>query len=248
LKAAESIEDQKGFLAYLRLYFGTAPFPSRAFLFAYFAVFLITPVLGEPEPSGDNMWNSVAVVVGLSAVLVLSSISVFHFNRGLKSEVRKTGRLIAMMIVVPTVVFLLSTLISIVTADAVISLTRAAVSFVVVVPLVIVILVLGESILTGRDGSRRFPIFLAFLAIFLIIYSFGTIFFINGLLANPNGDPVSFIDSLYVSGLSFTTLGYTDVLPVGVGKSLAIFEAISGYMVLGLIAAIFIENVIQSRE
>jgi hypothetical protein len=59
---------------------------------------------------------------------------------------------------------------------------------------------------------------------------------------------VSFVDSLYVSGLSFTTLGYTDVLPVGVGKSLAIFEAISGYLVLGLIAAIFIENVIQSRE
>jgi hypothetical protein len=37
-------------------------------------------------------------------------------------------------------------------------------------------------------------------------------------------------------------------LPAGVGKSLAIFEAISGYLVLGLIAAIFIENVIQSRE
>jgi hypothetical protein len=211
-------------------------------------VFLITPILGQPGPGSTNIWNSIAVVVGLSVVLVFSSISIFLFNRGLEGEVRKTGRIIALLASVPTAIFLLSTAISIITADAVISLTRAAVSFVVVVPLVIVIFVLGESILTGHDGSRRFPILLAFVVIFLIIYTFGTIFFINGLLANSNGDPVSFVDSLYVSGLSFTTLGYSDILPVGLGKSLAIFEAISGYLVLGLIAAIFIENVIQSRE
>jgi len=245
---SESTANQKGFLPYLWLYFRTAPLLSRMFLLAYFCVFLITPILGEPEPGGTDIWSSVTVVLGLTAVLVSSSISILHFNHGLKGSLRKTGRIIALMVMIPTIVFLLSTAISIITEDAVITLTRAAISFVVVVPLAIVILVLGESILTGRDGSRSFPIILAFLVIFLIIYTFGTIFFINGLAAYSDGRSVNFLDSLYLSGLSFTTLGYTDILPVGVGKSLVILEAISGYLVLGLITAIFIENVVRSRD
>ena len=41
-------------------------------------------------------------------------------------------------------------------------------------------------------------------------------------------------DSLYFSIVTFTTLGYGDIQPVPAGRLLAAFQALSGYIYLGL--------------
>lgn len=47
-----------------------------------------------------------------------------------------------------------------------------------------------------------------------------------------------FWTSLYYSVVTFTTLGYGDFYPQGVGRALAGMQALTGYLVLGLLASV----------
>ncbi|MCX6650955.1 MAG: ion channel [Methanomassiliicoccales archaeon] len=96
-----------------------------------------------------------------------------------------------------------------------------------------------------------------FLTIVLIIYTFATVYYVNGLLekADPAGDflstsviNVSFEDSMYYSGLIFTTLGSSEIIPIGIGQGVTLFESVTGYLVLGFLTAIFIQAIITGRE
>ena len=70
---------------------------------------------------------------------------------------------------------------------------------------------------------------------------------VPGLISTPSGIAPRFFDALYFSVVTFTTLGYGDVLPVSVlAKSLAMIEVSVGYLMGGLLIAI-LEAVINFR-
>ena len=121
----------------------------------------------------------------------------------------------------------------------------------------LVITLLVESVIRRGivQSDSRVPLGLVFLTILLIMYTFATIYFVNGLLVKsdiPTSSatlvPVNFEDALYFSGQIFTTLGSTEIFPVGIGKAVMLFESVSGYLVLGFLTAIFIQAIISARE
>lgn len=54
-------------------------------------------------------------------------------------------------------------------------------------------------------------------------------------------------DSLYFSYVAFTTVGFGDIQPAGVCKAVAAFEAIIGYISLGILVAVSLEAARRSR-
>jgi hypothetical protein len=119
----------------------------------------------------------------------------------------------------------------------------------VVIPLGFVILILAESIFQVRsDKSLVIPFLMILVTDFLIIYIFGAIYFINGLVVTNSGDPGGFADALYVSGQAFTTLGFSTAQPTGVGQVLVIFEALAGFLILSLLTALFLQTIFSRRQ
>lgn len=66
-------------------------------------------------------------------------------------------------------------------------------------------------------------------------------------LTNP---PVSFIDCLYFSVTTQTTVGYGDIVPISIsGKICAVIQVVFGYFYLAFLVALFVSNaVIKSRK
>lgn len=74
----------------------------------------------------------------------------------------------------------------------------------------------------------------------LLLCAFAAVYQILGLQDKTDpGNSVTFAywDSLYYSVVTFTTLGYGDFYPRGVGRALAGIQAITGYIILGLLAS-----------
>jgi hypothetical protein len=160
------------------------------------------------------------------------------------------------MIMASITVYSISAILTLALGNEAISVLRVSSSAVIIVPLVIVITLLVESVIRQGivENDSRVPIGLVFLTILLIMYTFATVYFVNGLLVKTDiisGSttlvPVNFEDALYFSGLIFTTLGSSDIFPVGIGKAVMLFESVSGYLVLGFLTAIFIQAIISSR-
>lgn len=90
------------------------------------------------------------------------------------------------------------------------------------------------------SGSMRVHGAVAVLELVLLLSAYAAVYQIIGIQDNTRPDrPVShaYLDSLYYSVVTFTTLGYGDFYPRGVGRVLAGMEALTGYVILGLIAS-----------
>ena len=87
----------------------------------------------------------------------------------------------------------------------------------------------------------------------LVILIFAFIFFFTGL--NYNDEIIIFsssntlslniehlLNSLYFSVVTFTTLGYGDILPLGISKFFAGFEALLGGFILALFVVVFVKK------
>lgn len=90
----------------------------------------------------------------------------------------------------------------------------------------------------GRHLYRTLGI--ALLNLILLIVTFAWMYQQIGIIDNTRpGSPVvhSFTTSVYYSVVTFTTLGYGDFYPQGAGRFLAALEAITGYLILGIVVS-----------
>lgn len=74
----------------------------------------------------------------------------------------------------------------------------------------------------------------------LLILTFAWSYQMDGIIDNVRpGSPVTtdFLTCVYYSIVTFTTLGYGDFYPQGAGRALAALEALTGYLVLGILAS-----------
>ncbi|HEU5011785.1 MAG TPA: potassium channel family protein [Roseiflexaceae bacterium] len=74
----------------------------------------------------------------------------------------------------------------------------------------------------------------------LLIVVFAWSYHVEGIRDTMQPEPTMTNDLLtciYFSIVTFTTLGYGDFYPQGVGRALAGLEAITGYLILGLLAS-----------
>ena len=88
----------------------------------------------------------------------------------------------------------------------------------------------------GRRPSRIIYVSLLLILGFALLYYF--IFPNNFVLNNPKCI-ISIWDSLYISVVSFTTLGFGDVNPYGIVRVLVAFESLFGAMSIGFLVAGF---------
>jgi len=87
----------------------------------------------------------------------------------------------------------------------------------------------------------------------MIIVTFAFIFFFTGLSYGDesvvfsthnslNENIYDFLNSFYFSVVTFTTLGYGDVLPIGISKLFAGIEALLGGFILALFVVVFVKK------
>jgi len=236
-------------LDYFSFFFRYARVPSRIILIAYFVVFLITPIYGRVGETSFEQLGSALLVAVLAVVQVLTILVIFGFRRRLPDNLRRAGWRTLVIIAVPFVLFLLSSSIAIPIAPEYHRFLQIIFSVAMVVPLAVVVVVLVESVIRTplvREGARL-PMGLAAVTIFLVIYTFGAVYFINGMIVTSAGQAADFTEALYASGLAFTSLGFTDVMPVGIGKPLSIIESIAGYVTIALITTILVRIVLTGR-
>ncbi len=105
-----------------------------------------------------------------------------------------------------------------------------------------------------RESRFSAEIFYTLLIIYLIvIIGFGLIYFIlsiNNILLVENGElrKVSIIGSaihsLYFSGVTLLTIGYGDITPIGIGRFIALIQALIGY----ILPTAFVLRLVQSNQ
>src|SRR5690625_5039239 len=115
----------------------------------------------------------------------------------------------------------------------------------------------GKSHINMRLKESRFSseIFYTLLIIYsIVIIGFGLIYFIlsfQRIMLVEFGDIRqvgvlgSLIHSMYFSGVTLLTIGYGDITPIGIGRLIALVEALIGYI---LPTAFVLRLVIQKSE
>ncbi|HJL16722.1 MAG TPA: potassium channel family protein [Sandaracinaceae bacterium LLY-WYZ-13_1] len=82
-----------------------------------------------------------------------------------------------------------------------------------------------------------------------MLVAFAAIYARYGMIDTTRDGAVShdFLHALYYSVVTFTTLGYGDFQPQGVGRAMAALQAFTGYMILGMLASTG-ATMLQSRS
>ncbi|MDY0406882.1 ion channel [Virgibacillus sp. 179-BFC.A HS] len=104
---------------------------------------------------------------------------------------------------------------------------------------------------SGRFSIEIFYTLLVMYSIFIIgfgmiyfILSFQGIVLVEGGKLNPVNVFGSLVHSLYFSGVTLLTIGYGDIIPVGIGRLIALIEALVGYV----LPAAFVLRVVQTNQ
>ncbi|WP_077324575.1 potassium channel family protein [Virgibacillus siamensis] len=105
-----------------------------------------------------------------------------------------------------------------------------------------------------RESRFSAEIFYTLLIVyFTVIIGFGLIYFIlsiNRILLVENGELRdvsiigSLIHSLYFSGVTLLTIGYGDITPIGIGRLIALIQALVGY----ILPTAFVLRLVQSNQ
>jgi len=109
----------------------------------------------------------------------------------------------------------------------------------------------GKEVLITRFSAELFYTLLIMYG--TIIIGFGLIYFIlsfQGIILVENNELRqvsvlgSLIHSLYFSGVTLLTIGYGDITPIGIGRLVALLEALIGY----ILPTAFIMRLVQTRD
>ncbi|GIO24886.1 potassium channel family protein [Oceanobacillus sp. J11TS1] len=102
-----------------------------------------------------------------------------------------------------------------------------------------------------KEGHFSLEIFIALLIVYCItMVGYGLIYFVlsfQGIVLVEHGELRevtiwgSIVHSIYFSGVTLLTIGYGDLAPVGLGRVIAISEALIGY----ILPAAFVLKVVQ---
>lgn len=105
-----------------------------------------------------------------------------------------------------------------------------------------------------KESRFSTEIFMALLVLYIIIMlGYGMIYFIlsiEGIVLVENGELRqvsilgSIIHSVYFSGVTLLSVGYGDITPVGVGRFIALTQALIGY----ILPAAFVVKIFQTRD
>ncbi|GLO65366.1 potassium channel family protein [Oceanobacillus kimchii] len=108
-----------------------------------------------------------------------------------------------------------------------------------------------SQLLRMREGHFSIEIFIAMIVVYItIMIGYGMIYFIlslEGIVLVEHGElrQVSIIGSLihsvYFSGVTLLTIGYGDIIPIGIGRLIAVSQALIGY----ILPAAFVLKVVQ---
>ncbi len=237
-------------LEYFQIYQRTVGPVQKLVFVAYFAIMLIVPLYRVTSTSVDLAGNGGLIVLAVFVVQALFVFNVHRFNQTCSEDCRPIGKKTFWMVALPVVLLAISSFITLGLHDEVPTwFTQMMISVSIVIPLGLVIMILAESIFQIRpDKSLVIPFLMILVTDFLIIYVFGAIYFINGLVVTNDGSPGGFFDALYVSGQAFTTLGFSTAQPTGVGQLLVIFEALAGFLILSLLTALFLQTIFSRRQ
>ncbi len=96
-----------------------------------------------------------------------------------------------------------------------------------------------RAILGGTEHFLREGL-LALFNLSLLVLAFAAMYQKLGIIDNTTeGSPTIHVFStcIYYSVVTFTTLGYGDFYPVGIGRILAAMESFTGYIILGVLAS-----------
>lgn len=105
-----------------------------------------------------------------------------------------------------------------------------------------------------KDSRFSTEIFYTLLVIYtIVIIGFGLIYFIlsfDHITLVENGDLSeagvigSLVHSLYFSGVTLLTIGYGDIIPIGIGRLIALIEALIGY----ILPTAFVLKLVQNSQ
>ncbi|HLR61415.1 MAG TPA: ion channel [Lentibacillus sp.] len=105
-----------------------------------------------------------------------------------------------------------------------------------------------------RDSRFSAELFYTLLMIYLIvIFGFGLIYFVlsmNHILLVEGGElrevsvVGSLIHSFYFSGVTLLTIGYGDITPIGIGRLIALVQALIGYV----LPTAFVLKLVQNNQ
>lgn len=96
-------------------------------------------------------------------------------------------------------------------------------------------------VILGGPERLRLHVLLAGAEVVAMLVAFGAVYQHLGIMDNSRpGSPIvhEFWTSVYYAVVTFTTLGYGDFYPRGAGRALAAMQALTGYLVLGLLASV----------
>lgn len=105
-----------------------------------------------------------------------------------------------------------------------------------------------------KESRFSTELFYTLLVIYsIVIVGFGLIYFIlsfQNLILVEHGEFQqvsvigSLIHSLYFSGVTLLTIGYGDIIPIGIGRLVALIEALVGY----ILPTAFVLRLVQTRR
>lgn len=235
--------------AYLRRFFREAPLLGRMFTAAYFALFFISPLFGLDDIEDLQILIRGTGIGGFNVALIMAALSVYHFNAKLPVEERGPGIMVFLLMLSPLLLGFMAGIYGVLIGDSN-TFINIALSLYITIPFVLVYITAFDAVIrfTASREQSQMLVLISVLSLLISIYTFAAIFFLNNLLINIDGLAVSFGDAFYYSGITFTTTGYGDILPIGIGKYLAVMEALVGIVTMSLFTAVFIRILSSSME
>lgn len=111
-----------------------------------------------------------------------------------------------------------------------------------------------QTIFNMKESKFSTEVFYTLLVVYIIIIiGFGLIYFtlsLHGIVLVEHGELRrvgvigSLVHSFYFSGVTLLTIGYGDIVPIGVGRFIALLQALIGY----ILPTAFVLRLFQARE